>query len=638
MWQARLRLGSLLLSHTARVAADVSLGLAVVGLAWGRLEDSPWQKLAIALAVPAILLAPLIGILCDVLPRPRLLAGAALLGLFVLAPSHWESGTCVGCWGLMGVRAALYRVAQRALLPAAAADAGIALSRVHAAFIAAAGGAAYVLLRGDDSWFWQVRHGHSLPIILVYAFNLAALLLALLVSFPSDRSRVSAPASLDSFVAAFGTIVRGRETRQALIGSAGLHVLLVAPLTLIQVGSVETRTAISLFGGVAVGALLAGLQGHPRRILAFIPLGATGLTVCLAWACVPDLAVERGARGETLRFVYGMMAGLPLVAVATQFQTRLPATFLGQATALRMMTDWLGVALGVCLAGFTRELRSALADRVALPEESLMWFLTAATGLAALYAWWVHRREVVEQLVEFIFAVMYRFHGHGPGIDQCPTHGPLLVIANHSCWMDPMWLAKVLPRTLIPMMTSTYFDKPVLRWMMVYLADAIRVEEAHFRREVPELKQAVAALDAGKCLVIFPEGSLRRREDVALKRFGQGVWHILRERPQTPVLVCWIEGGWGSYFSYWNGPPLRNKRFDFQRRVDVVLAAPQVLAPDILDDHLRTRQYLQEECLRVRASLGLAPSTGEEPEAAEEVPVHQPTNHIVPQENRHEST
>ena len=55
--------------------------------------------------------------------------------------------------------------------------------------------------------------------------------------------------------------------------------------------------------------------------------------------------------------------------------------------------------------------------------------------------------------------------------------------------------------------------------------------------------------------MVFPEGYLRRTEDRPLRRFGQGVWQILKARPDTPVFTAWIEGNWGSYTSYANGPP-----------------------------------------------------------------------------------
>ncbi len=99
--------------------------------------------------------------------------------------------------------------------------------------------------------------------------------------------------------------------------------------------------------------------------------------------------------------------------------------------------------------------------------------------------------------------------------------------------------------------------------MVTHLAETIRVEQSTFRREVPEIQKAISILDRGDCVLIFPEGGLRKKEENLIKQFGQGVWHILNARPQTPVVVCWIEGGWGSYFSYFNGPPDPKQAFRF---------------------------------------------------------------------------
>ena len=165
----------------------------------------------------------------------------------------------------------------------------------------------------------------------------------------------------------------------------------------------------------------------------------------------------------------------------------------------------------------------------------------------------------------------------------------MLVIANHASYLDPLWLAKILPRRVTPMMTSAFYDLPVLHWLMTAIVKAIRVEVSTFRREAPELKEGIAALDRGECLVLFPEGMLRRRDDRPVRTFGQGVWHILKERPTTPVVACWIEGGWRSYFSYYNGPPMTNKKLDWWRRIDIAFLDPQVVDPCILADQRRTR-------------------------------------------------
>ncbi len=159
---------------------------------------------------------------------------------------------------------------------------------------------------------------------------------------------------------------------------------------------------------------------------------------------------------------------------------------------------------------------------------------------------------------------MYRVRLHGPGLDLIPRRGPLLILANHSAYLDPCWLAKMIPRQVTPMMTSVFYDLPLMRWAMRHIIGAIRVPSANFRRQAPELLEAVTVLRRGGCVLIFPEAQLRRREDQPIRLFGQGVWRILQDLPETPVLVCWIEGGWGSFTSYFNGLPLHGKRLDWR--------------------------------------------------------------------------
>jgi 1-acyl-sn-glycerol-3-phosphate acyltransferase len=247
----------------------------------------------------------------------------------------------------------------------------------------------------------------------------------------------------------------------------------------------------------------------------------------------------------------------------------------------------------------------ALATWAGWSPSAQLALVAVLAGMLALSSWWFLRREVVELLVEGAFLIMYRIRAHGPGRENVPLRGSVLLVSNHACWMDPMLLAKVVPRTVIPMMTSNFFDIRGIRWMMVHLANAIRVEASGFRRDVPELEEAIRRLDDGRCVVIFPEGWMRRKEELALRHFGQGVWHILRARPETPVVVCWIEGNWGSYFSHKGGPPTKNKKFDLRRHIDIVIGEPHTLPASVLEEHQATRGRLMQECLALREVLGL---------------------------------
>src|ERR1700687_3689788 len=181
---------------------------------------------------------------------------------------------------------------------------------------------------------------------------------------------------------------------------------------------------------------------------------------------------------------------------------------------------------------------------------------------------------MLENILECLMWPVYPIRAYGPGVDRMPQRGPLLIVANHSAYVDVFWVCKVVPRPVVPMMSSLYYDVPIMRWLMVNIVRAIRIEETKFRREAPELREAIDRLHKGECLVLYPEGRLRFKEHELLRPFGQGVWHILREVPETVVVVLWIEGGWGSWSSYFNGRPMKNKRFDWWRRIDIGIGEP----------------------------------------------------------------
>jgi 1-acyl-sn-glycerol-3-phosphate acyltransferase len=304
------------------------------------------------------------------------------------------------------------------------------------------------------------------------------------------------------------------------------------------------------------------------------------------------------------------MAGWVVVPLRTGYQCSLPDAAQAGGVGLLVSTTALFTMLVVFCVLFP-------VAGASLPAIQVTLTILAAVG--AVVAWWALLRDFLEQVTEILLWPLYRIRAHGPGLHQFPLCGPVLVLANHAAYMDPFWLAKYVPRRAIPMMTSRFFDKPLIHWLMTRIVHGIRVQETTYRREAPELQEAIAALDRGECVFLFPEGAVRRKDEVLLRPFGQGVWRILEARPHTPVVVCWIEGNWGSYFSYAGGPPMRNKRLDWWRRIDIVFTEPCVLPPELLADQRATRTHLWRACLDARRVLGLPvpaspPADGESPE------------------------
>ncbi len=607
MWTARLQLGSLWLAHVARVMADNCLRL-YVALSFAGLghseKQSAWHLVTLILMVPAVFLAPINGALCNSLSKTRVLVGSALcpliiVGVFFMAGA--AAAGLLGCWALVALTSAVNGPIRYAFLPAAAQDTRWPLTRINGFFeLGSAVAIIAGLMLGAGVAPELLGHGHT-PLAYVSWLLLLSLVFSYFVSFASDLYRPEPPLSaLAGFFRDCQRIWRVKEARGCLLGLATLRGLLTGLMGALIAANLDGGFSFEallgvggwVLGGVAAGSLLAGLQRHPRRVLGLVPIGATGLTLGLigaAWGAMP---------GDALCVVLGIMVGLINVPLAATYQRDLPADARGNGMAVRNFADYLVTAL---MAG----LLFGLARWLDWSASAQLWLIAAPAGALALLSWRLLVGPVFEQFMEILIWPLYRIKGYGPGLVSLPTHGPMLVVVNHSAWLDPVWVAKVLPRRLIGMLTSAFYDIPAVRFVVTHLAETIRVELTTFRREVPELKKVIEVLDRGDCVLIFPEGALRKKEEVFLKQFGQGVWHILNERPQTPVLVCWLEGGWGSYFSYFRGPPTKNKRFDFWRHIRLGVSDPEILPPEVRADHRMTRQYLMEKCLAARRFLGL---------------------------------
>lgn len=336
--------------------------------------------------------------------------------------------------------------------------------------------------------------------------------------------------------------------------------------------------------GWLLGAVLAGwVIRHPFRVSGWIPPAAFLWTVVVGYGM---------ATGTWIGWLLGFPAGGIVVAALR---------FLRAYGSRRPIPEILATVVAVALLpGLTIWGASGI-DILRIFGPVLLILTGTVTAAAVVFL----RRPLVELVLEPPMRLAYRYRAVGPGIDRIPRTNSCIIIANHGAYLDPLFLAGVAPRPITPMMTSSFYDKPIIRQLMLYVFDTIRVPEVAMKRDTLEITEAIAALDAGKCLVIFPEGWLRRKEEQPLRRFGRGIWQILAARPETPVVSCWIEGGWGSYFSFYNGPPTRNKRPDFRYPITVSVAEPEIVPAEVLADHMATRLFLMERVQAARRLLGL---------------------------------
>jgi 1-acyl-sn-glycerol-3-phosphate acyltransferase len=122
------------------------------------------------------------------------------------------------------------------------------------------------------------------------------------------------------------------------------------------------------------------------------------------------------------------------------------------------------------------------------------------------------------------------------GLENLPKSGGVLLASNHQSVLDPVLVAMVLPREMHFMARRTLFRNPVLRVIIVgYNAFAIERDSA----DVKGVKEAIARLEAGNILLVFPEGT--RTEDGSIGRMKPGIG-MLAERAAVPIVPVLIQG------------------------------------------------------------------------------------------------
>ena len=126
------------------------------------------------------------------------------------------------------------------------------------------------------------------------------------------------------------------------------------------------------------------------------------------------------------------------------------------------------------------------------------------------------------------------------GREHLPAKGGFLISPNHQAYLDPFFLATVLPfRTLRQMFfvgASEYFETPMLK-RMARAVNLIPVDpDANL---VNAMQAGAAGLRMGKALVLFPEGE--RTIDGGLKKFRKGA-SILSAHLDVPIVPVAIDG------------------------------------------------------------------------------------------------
>ena len=127
------------------------------------------------------------------------------------------------------------------------------------------------------------------------------------------------------------------------------------------------------------------------------------------------------------------------------------------------------------------------------------------------------------------------------GMRHVPGSGPLLVIANHQSFFDPVLIAVAVRRPVGALARKTLFRNPAFAWL-IRSFNAVPIDQEGIGIE--GLRVAVEILRQGRALLVFPEGG--RTPDGLIQTLKPGI-HLLIKRSQVPVVPVGIAGAYDAW-------------------------------------------------------------------------------------------
>ena len=161
-------------------------------------------------------------------------------------------------------------------------------------------------------------------------------------------------------------------------------------------------------------------------------------------------------------------------------------------------------------------------------------------------------------VIGLLFWLLFRLRKCGA--EHLPSHGPVLVLANHQSHLDPILVGLAAPRQLHFLARESLFRQPLFAWLIRSL-NAIPVDREG--SGLGGLKQTLKMLRQEQAVLIFPEGT--RTRDGARGALRPGFCAVAR-RGQAYLVPAGIEGA----FEAWP----RQRRFPRPARIGVCLGPP----------------------------------------------------------------
>jgi len=327
--------------------------------------------------------------------------------------------------------------------------------------------------------------------------------------------------------------------------------------------------------GIGLGSWFCSFISGDRVELGVLPFGALGIsyfTWQLGLSAVPP-AEELRTLTEILQVpgiawvVFNMImiafsSGLFIVPLYTYMQVESAPEECSRTIAVNNIINAIFMVAAGVLAALMLKLGFSVLE---------IFILTAAVNLlGALYIIYVIPNYFLRLISWLLVHSVYRIKKQN--IERIPHTGPALIVCNHAGFIDPAILLPVIPRPARFVMFGDFYNWPIVKIIFKGLKTIPIMPERLDPKLFKEAFDNIAAeLEAGKLVVVFPEGGIT--EDGEIRKFQPGIEKIIK-RTQVPVIPMGMHGVWGTWSSRHKGKAFSGLPTSFMKVITVSCGEP----------------------------------------------------------------
>lgn len=193
---------------------------------------------------------------------------------------------------------------------------------------------------------------------------------------------------------------------------------------------------------------------------------------------------------------------------------------------------------------------------------------------------------ICHYIITFVYDAFFR--GEVAGLENLPKTGPFIVASNHASHLDPPAVGCHIPRQLAFFARKSLWKPGFATWWLDGVG-AIPVDRDG-TSDIGAMKNVLRALQAGKVITLFPEGT--RSPDGTLQSPKSGVGMIAC-RSAVPVVPARI---FNSHIAFGRGGKLRPGT-----RMSIVYGRP--LTPADYDDPKAGKERYQLASEKIMAAI-----------------------------------